>query len=148
MFWKLGFSRRRASPPVHPGAEGARAPLQTRISRPFAAVIVLLAAGLAWWSWWEFIRSPYLTHGFMNLALQFRLPANMALPAEAKDVQLEVMEGDRAAFTSISENAWHGHDGNRPVILASASFAYKTSPPVAARASSSRSSRISSAIMG
>jgi hypothetical protein len=120
-FWRLGFSRRRAPPALEGVAP--RAP----ISRPFATIVLLTCGGLACWYWWEFIRSPYLSHGYMNLALQFRLPADMAPPAEAKDLQVDVTEGDRAAYTSISDYAWLGHDGNRPVILASASLMYKTS---------------------
>jgi hypothetical protein len=121
-FWRFGFSRRPAAPP---GEEAAGA-APRRISRPFAALVAAIALGLAWAGWWEFIRSPYLSHGFMTLALQFRLPEGMAAPAEAKDVQIEVMEGGRPAMVAISDKSWRGHDGSRAVILASASFAYKT----------------------
>ena len=46
----------------------------------FAVAVLALAGGLAWWAWYELIRSPYLTHGFMTLDLQFRLPPGMVLP--------------------------------------------------------------------
>lgn len=98
-----------------------RAPL----SYPFAVTVLLIAAGLAFWAWYELIRSPYLSHGFMTLELQFRLPSGMSLPADKKDVQIEVEERGGYAMLDLSE-LWHGHDGDRPVILASASLSYKT----------------------
>ena len=103
----------------------AAPPAPTRISRPFAAAVLLLASGLAWWGWYELIRSPYLTHGFMTLDLQFRLPPGMALPPSSEDVQIAVTEGDEHADVIIGPG-WHGHDGDRLVILATASLSNKT----------------------
>jgi hypothetical protein len=103
------------------GPPAARA----RLSYPFAVTILLLAAGLAYWAWYELIRSPYLSHGFMTLDLQFRLPSGMSLPADKKDVQIEVEERGGYAIIDLSE-LWHGHDGDRQVILATASLSYKT----------------------
>ncbi len=105
----------------------AAAPAPTRISRPFAAVVLTIVAGLAWWAWYELIRSPYLTHGDMTLTLQFRLPAGMAVPAEARDVQIVLDEGGRYWPASLNEQGWRGHQGNRAVILATVSMMYKSS---------------------
>ena len=105
----------------------AVAPATARISRPFAVVVAAVAGGLAWWGWYEFIRSPYLSHGYMTLALQFRLPEDMAAPAEAKDVQIVLNEGKQSWPVELSEARWRGHQGNRVVILASVSMTYKTS---------------------
>jgi len=62
----------------------------------------------------------------MTLELQFRLPPGMTLPPNKEDVQIEVTEGQGRALIGLSE-LWHGHDGDRPVILATASLMYKTS---------------------
>jgi hypothetical protein len=125
LFTKKGIVRERASPP-DAALPTAAAPLpRTRISRPFAVAILALAGGLAWWGWYELIRSPYLTHGFMTLNLQFKLPSGSALPADVKDVQIGVYEGDRQTDATLGE-LWHGHDGDRPVILASAELSMKT----------------------
>ena len=102
------------------------APATARISRPFAVVVLAIVGGLAWWAWYEFIRSPYLTHGDMTLALQFRLPSDMATPADAKDVQIVLEEGQQRWPAYLNETAWRGHQGNRAVILASVSMMYKT----------------------
>ncbi|TBW33794.1 hypothetical protein EYW49_19540 [Siculibacillus lacustris] len=102
-------------------------PAPTRTSRPFAVAVLAVTAGLVWWGWWEFVRSPYLGHGFMTLELQFRLPSGMALPASAADVRLAVEEDGQSAIPILPEGRWHGHDGDRPVILASASLSRKTS---------------------
>ena len=103
------------------------APAAARISRPFAVVVLAIVGGLGWWAWYEFIRSPYLTHGYMTLALQFRLPADMAAPAEAKDVQIVLNEGTQSWPAYLNESGWRGHQGERAVILASVSMMYKTS---------------------
>jgi hypothetical protein len=98
----------------------------TKISRPFAAVILLIVGGVAWWGWYEFIRSPYLTHGFMNLALQFKLPEGVPIPADPKEIKILLDEGGR--FWPGQLNAgWHGHQGSRVVLLATASMSYKAS---------------------
>ncbi len=127
MFMKFGISRPAASSSDTAPAGATRASTRTRISRPFAAIVLVVAGGLAWWGWYEFIRSPYLTHGFMSLELQFRLPPGAALPPDAHEVHIDVTDGNRSSDAYLNETAWHGHDGNRPVILASASLMYKTS---------------------
>ena len=104
----------------------AAGPARTRISRPFAVAILALAGGLAWWGWYELIRSPYLTHGFMTLNLQFKLPSGSPLPSDVKDVHIGVWEGDRQTYVILGES-WHGHVGDRQVILASATLSMKTS---------------------
>jgi hypothetical protein len=114
--------------PANASSPGAGvAPATARISRPFAAVVLAIVGGLAWWGWYEFIRSPYLTHGDMNLALQFRLPADATVPAEAKDVQIVLEEGQKSWPAYLNAAGWRGHQGNRVVILASVSMMYKTS---------------------
>jgi hypothetical protein len=134
LFAKIGVVRDRAPPPdaAKSDAEksGAATWPQTRISRPFAAAVLILAAGLAWWAWYELIRSPYLTHGFMTLDLQFRLPPGMSLPPSNADAQITVEEGQGQAIVTVGECCWHGHDGDRPVILATASLDKKTSQRV------------------
>ncbi|MGV7216542.1 hypothetical protein [Bradyrhizobium sp. UFLA05-112] len=99
---------------------------RARISYPVAVTVVTIVAGLAYWGWYELIRSPYLTHGFMMLELQFRLPPGMALPPDRTDVQIYVDEGHGYAPVTVGE-LWHGHDGDRQVILATAALSYKTS---------------------
>lgn len=121
LFIKIGIVSDSAAPP---GAEQSGAETRSRISRPFAVALVLLAGGIAWWTWYELIRSPYLTHGFMTLDLQFRLPTGMALPPHKEDVQIDVEEGSAHAIVVLGES-WHGHDGDRQVILATASLMYK-----------------------
>jgi hypothetical protein len=95
-------------------------------SPTFAVAVLVIAGGLAWWAWYELIRSPYLTHGFMTLQLQFRLPPGMALPPDATDVHIVVEEGQQYAGVILGER-WHGTDGDRRVILASATLSRKTS---------------------
>ena len=62
----------------------------------------------------------------MTLALQFRLPADMTTPAEAKDVQIVLDEGVHRWPAYLNEAGWRGHQSNREVILASVSMMYKT----------------------
>jgi len=134
LFVKFGLVAQRAPVAIAPSPEpviasavaATVAPATARISRPFAAVVVAIVGTLAWWAWYEFIRSPYLTHGYMTLALQFRLPAEMAAPAEAKDVEIVFDEGSQHWPATVSEAGWRGHQGNRAVILASVSMMYKT----------------------
>jgi hypothetical protein len=95
-------------------------------SPTFAVAVLVLAGGLGWWAWYELIRSPYLTHGFMTLQLQFRLPPGMALPPDVADVHVVVGEGQQYAGVILGE-LWHGTDGDRRVILASATLSRKTS---------------------
>jgi hypothetical protein len=91
LFTKIGFVRKSAPAPDADRSDAATKQ-QTRISRPFAAAVLVIAATLAWWTWYELIRSPYLTHGFMTLNLQFRLPRGMSLPPSDEDVQITVQE--------------------------------------------------------
>jgi hypothetical protein len=95
-------------------------------SPTFAVAILVIAGGLGWWAWYELIRSPYLTHGFMTLQLQFRLPPGMALPPDVTDVHIVVEEGQQYAGVMLGER-WHGTDGDHRVILASATLSRKTS---------------------
>jgi hypothetical protein len=133
LFVKLGLVAQDAAHATAPSSEPTDSPAVTaapataRISRPFAVVVLAIVGGLAWWAWYEFIRSPYLTHGDMTLALQFRLPADMTAPADAKDVQIVLDEGGHRWPVYLNEAGWRGHQGNRAVILASASMMYKTS---------------------
>jgi hypothetical protein len=94
------------------------------VSPIFAGAVLLITAGLAWWGWYEFIRSPYLTHGFMTLQLQFRLPSRMSLSPQASDVHITVGEGQQLADITLGRS-WHGTDGDRRVILAGASLMRK-----------------------
>src|ERR1700693_4121466 len=80
LFIKIGLVSQGTSAPEAVRSDAASAPSPTRVSSPFAVAVLVIAGGLAWWAWYELIRSPYLTHGFMTLQLQFRLPAGMALP--------------------------------------------------------------------
>lgn len=125
LFFRIGIVRERvAAPDAAPPATGAP-PATTRISRPFALVILAVAGGLAWWGWYELIRSPYLTHGYMTLNLQFKLPPGMPLPPDVNDVHIDVREGGRYVEPRLGR-MWHGHDGDRQVILASAELSMKT----------------------
>ena len=72
------------------------------MSRPFAIVVVAILAGLGWWAWYELIRSPYLSHGFMTLEMQFRLPAGMPLPPDPAAVRITVRALDRG-LTGIAK---------------------------------------------
>jgi hypothetical protein len=112
------------APAVAPAA-AAPAPRQTRISRPFAVAVVAIAGGLAWWGWYELIRSPYLTHGFMNLELQFRLPSGVAAPEDDKDVRILLDEGGHFWPGNLKAGGWRAHQGDRAVILADVTMSYK-----------------------
>jgi hypothetical protein len=126
LFIKLGIVSRDPSPPgVEPYGAAPSAP-RTRVSSIFASVVLAFVGGLAWWGWYEFIRSPYLSHGYMTLELQFRLPVGMALPPDAKDVHIDVQEGQQHNRVTLGP-AWHGTDVDRRVILAKASLSMKTS---------------------
>jgi len=125
LFVKKGIVREQASPPDAALQAAAVRPGRTHISRSFAVVILALAGGLAWWGWYELIRSPYLTHGFMTLNLQFKLPSGAPLPSDVNDVHIDVWEGDRQTEVMLGE-AWHGHVGDRQVILARATLSMKT----------------------
>jgi hypothetical protein len=114
-----------AEPAGAPSAGAAKAQATSRVSRPFAIAVVAIVGGLAWWGWFELIRSPYLTHGDMTLALQFRLPAGMAPPTDPKDVQILLDEGGQTWPGDLSANGWLGHQEDRAVILATVSMSYK-----------------------
>lgn len=102
------------------------APLRTtRLSFPFAVTVLLIVAVLGYWGWYEFIRSPYLSHGFMTLQVEFRLPAGMTLPDKEEDAHIEVEEARGYANAMLPAN-WRAHDGDRKAIISSASLKYKT----------------------
>jgi hypothetical protein len=128
LFIKMGTVSRGTSAPDAERSETAPAPAptRTRVSPAFAIAVLALAGGIAWWAWYEFIRSPYLTHGFMTLQLQFRLPSGMALPPDASDVHIAVEEGQQGTDVLLGSR-WRGTDGDHRVILASASLSRKTS---------------------
>jgi MFS family permease len=126
LFVKIGIVSQDASSPDAERSDVAPAPARSRVSPVFAVVVLAVAAGLAWWAWYELIRSPYLTHGYMTLELQFRLPSGMALPADVSDVHIAVQEGEQGAVVVLGAG-WHGTDGDRRVILASATLSRKTS---------------------
>lgn len=104
----------------------ATAPVRKRVSPVFAVVVLAIVAGLAWWGWYELIRSPYLTHGYMTLHLQFKLPAGTPLPVESSDVKASVYEGGQYDEVMLGR-VWHGTDSDgRRVILATATLDRKT----------------------
>jgi hypothetical protein len=51
----------------------------------------------------------------------------MSMPADAKDVQIVLDEEGRSWPAYPNEVGWRGHQGSRPVILASVSMMYKSS---------------------
>jgi hypothetical protein len=122
LFVRFGLVRAPQFPAESAGAAPRRA---TRLSFPFAATVVLMVAVLGYWGWYEFIRSPYLSHGFMKLQIEFRLPAGMTLPDKEEDVRIEVEEASGYAIAMLPAN-WRAHDGDRRAIIATASLMYKT----------------------
>ena len=126
LFIKKAMVSQGASPPNAKRPGSVPAPARTRLSPTFAVAVLVLAGGLGWWGWYELIRSPYLTHGFMALELQFRLAPGMALPSDATDVHIAVEEGQQQTDVMLGAR-WHGTDGDRRVILASATLSRKTS---------------------
>jgi hypothetical protein len=126
LFIKKGIVSQGTSSPNAERSDAAPAPVRTRVSSTFAVAVLALAGGLGWWAWYELIRSPYLTHGFMTLELQFRLPPGMALPPDVADVHIGVEEGQQHAYVMLGAS-WHGTDGDHRVILASATLSRKTS---------------------
>jgi hypothetical protein len=126
LFIKFGLVSQGASSSDAERSDTAPAATRTRVSKIFAVAVLALTGGLAWWGWYELIRSPYLTHGFMTLELQFRLPPGMALPAEATDAHIVVEEGQQYADVPLGRS-WHGTDGDHRVILANTSLSRKTS---------------------
>lgn len=124
LFTRIGLVRTDAASPVAETSDAAPRS-GTRLSLPFTVTVLLVTAGLAWWGWYEFIRSPYLSHGFMTLELQFRFPAGASLPDNKDDVRIEVEEAQGFAIAGPAVN-WRAHDGDRVAIIASASLMYKT----------------------
>ena len=132
LFIKFGIVRKTA--PLDSSQPNAQQPaaaspsVRTHISRPFAIAVVLIVGALAYEGWYELIRSPYLSHGYMKLDMQFRFPASAILPTNGDDVHIDVTEGGtRHAMVNLG-NPWHGHDGDgHPGILASALLSYKAS---------------------
>jgi hypothetical protein len=129
LFIKKGIVSQATPSPDTERSDAAPAPVRTRVSPVFAVAVLVIAGGLAWWAWYELIRSPYLTHGYMTLELQFRLPPGMALPPDAADVHIAVLEGQRDAGVMLGAS-WHGTDGDHRVILARATLSRKTSSRV------------------
>ncbi|MGY4290583.1 hypothetical protein ACVWXO_009849 [Bradyrhizobium sp. LM2.7] len=124
LFVRFGLVRNDASPLAAQASDAAPHPA-TRLSFPFAVTLLLIAGVLAWWAWYELIRSPYLSHGFMTLEFEYRLPTGMILPDNKEDVQIEVEEA-RGYATALLPANWRAHDGDRVAIIASASLMYKT----------------------
>jgi hypothetical protein len=125
LFIKIGIVSEGASSPDAERSDAAPAATRTRVSPIFAVAVLVLVGGLGLWAWYELIRSPYLTHGYMVLELQFRLPSGMALPSDAKDVRIAVEEGKQNVEVSLGRG-WHGTDGDHRVILARATLSRKT----------------------
>ncbi|KJC48301.1 hypothetical protein UB31_16235 [Bradyrhizobium sp. LTSP849] len=124
LFVRFGIVRNATPQPATETSDAAphRA---TRLSTPFAVTVLLTVAILGYWGWYELIRSPYLSHGYMTLAIEFRLPAGMTLPDKEEDVQIVVEEARGYANALLPAN-WRAHDGDRKAIIASASLSYKT----------------------
>jgi MFS family permease len=118
------FGLVRAPQPAAETVDAAPQPA-SRLSFPFAVTVVLIVAVLGWWGWYEFIRSPNLSHGFMTLQVEFRLPAGMSLPDKEEDVQIQVEEASGYADAMLPPN-WRAHDGDRRAIIATVSLMYKT----------------------
>ena len=74
LFVKLGLVTQGPAPAIAPPSEPvsaspaavAVAPATSRIARPFAVIVLAIVGALAWWAWYELIRSPYLSHGDMT----------------------------------------------------------------------------------
>jgi hypothetical protein len=124
LFVRFGLVRNATPQPAAETSDAAPRPA-ARLSLPFAIPVLLITAGLAWWGWYELIRSPYLSHGFMTLAIEFRLPAGMTLPDKEEDVHIEIEEATGYANAMLPAN-WRAHDGDRKAIIASTSLMYKT----------------------
>lgn len=131
LFVRKGIKREKPALPAQGAPEAVLdhqpTPAPTRISRPFAVVILTVAGVLVGLGWYEFIRSPYLTHGAdaeMTLSMQFRLPPGITLPEHSDDLELEVDDGDSHASVYYGEKwfsgrKWYVLDGDRQVLLAS-----------------------------
>jgi len=124
LFVRFGLVR-DATPQPPAETSDAVPPRTTQLSFPFAAAVLLIAAVLGYWAWYEFIRSPNLSHGFMTLQIEFRLPPGMTLPDNAEDVHIEIEEATGYANAMLPPN-WRAHDGDRKAIISTASLMYKT----------------------
>ncbi|QAU48012.1 hypothetical protein [Bradyrhizobium guangzhouense] len=124
LFVRFGLVRNVAPEPVTEAHEAAP-PRATRLSFPFAITVLLVVAGLGYWGWYELIRSPNLSHGFMTLQVEFRLPPGMSLPDQEEDVHIEVEEATGYANAMLPPN-WRAHDGDRKAIISTVSLMYKT----------------------
>jgi len=79
LFVRFGLIRDATLQP--PAETNDAAPHRTsRLSFPFAVTVVLIVTILGWWGWYELIRSPNLSHGFMTLQVEFS-PARRHDPA-------------------------------------------------------------------
>ncbi|MBR1087225.1 hypothetical protein JQ621_07005 [Bradyrhizobium manausense] len=126
LFVRFGLVRNAAPEPGDAAESPETAPPRaSRLSFPFAITVLLIVAALGYWGWYEFIRSPNLSHGFMTLAIEFRLPPGMTLPDKEQDVHIEVEEATGYANAMLPPN-WRAHDGDRKAIISSASLMYKT----------------------
>lgn len=99
---------------------------QRRRAAPlYALVVVGIAAMLSYWGWYTFIRSPYLTHGFMTLTMQFKLPPDAEVPAASDDVHINIYEGSGQTDVIFLPN-WLRKDGGASIITATATLSMKT----------------------
>jgi hypothetical protein len=125
--WK-GVTRENPQLPAEAVLDHPPKPAPKRVSRPFAFVVLAITGSLVAWGWYEFIRSPYLTHGAdaeMTLSMQFRLPPEINLLAHPDDIELAVEDGEGHASVYYGEKwfgpaKWHVVDGDREVLFASA----------------------------
>jgi len=103
---------------------------QRRRAAPlFAIVVVTVAVLLAYWGWYEFIRSPYLTNGYMTLTMQFKLPPDATAPANSDDVHINIYEGSGQTDVIFLPN-WLRKEGDASIITATATLSMKTSSRV------------------
>ncbi|MDA9520251.1 hypothetical protein XI06_07760 [Bradyrhizobium sp. CCBAU 11434] len=124
LFVRFGLVRNTAPAPAGEIPDAAP-PGATRLSFPFAVTVLLVVAGLGYWGWYELIRSPNLSHGFMTLQVEFRLPPGMTLPDKEEDVHIEVEEASGYANAMLPPN-WRAHDGDRKAIISTVPLMYKT----------------------
>ena len=124
LFMRFGLVR-NASPALAGEIPDAAARGAIRLSFPFAITVLLIVAGLGYWGWYELIRSPDLSHGFMTLQIEFRLPVGMTLPDKEEDVHIEVEEASGYANPMLPPN-WRAHDGDRKAIISTVTLMYKT----------------------
>jgi hypothetical protein len=124
LFVRFGLVR-NATPAPAAETSDAAPPAAARLSFPFAVVVLLIVAVLGYWGWYELIRSPNLSHGFMTLQIEFRLPVGMSLPDKEEDVHIEVEEASGYADAMLPAN-WRAHDGDRKAIISTVSLMYKT----------------------